>query len=145
VVPQKKKEYRVFYIDYGNTEVVPFSYLAPIEDAFLKLPHQAKECVLACIRVPQAQEEFGKEAALFFKDHVWGKSLCANVEYRDYDRSFVSLGDPANHVLLNASLVRNGLARVEKRVHPSLIPMAKKLREEEEIAKKKPSQYLAIW
>jgi len=138
----EKREYRVFYIDYGNTEVVPLSYLAPIDEAFLQLPHQAKECALACIRVPKTNEEFGREAALFFKDHVWGKSLWANVEYREQDRSYVSLGDPSSHVLVNASLVRSGLARVEKRVHQSLIPMANKLREEEELAKR---SHLNIW
>jgi len=38
----EKKEYRVFYIDYGNTELVPLSFLAPIEESFLKFPHQVK-------------------------------------------------------------------------------------------------------
>jgi staphylococcal nuclease domain-containing protein 1 len=142
VLAQDKKptEYLVFFIDYGNTDYVPLSSLRPLEGRFAALAPQAKESTLALINVPSAAKDFGEEAALCFKDLVWGKTMMANIEYQDGNLLHLSLGDPASHVHVNAELVRRGFARVKKGIDKHA--QAAKLREEEEYAKE---NHLNIW
>jgi len=135
--------FAISYVDYGNVEIVTANELRPLEPAFLRLPPQAKECYLACIRVPRLSEDFGREAASFFKELVWEKTMWGNIEYRDHDgRLFLSLGDPQSQVHVNAALVHAGFARVQNKSDKTLALQIAKLKTEEEFAKK---SHLNIW
>ena len=111
----KGNSVHVLYVDYGNSEDVPISTLKPIDKRFTTLPFQAKECFLAYIKVPSPEtDEFGREAAEYFRDLVWDKSLFAHVEYTEGNKYFLSLGELSSGVLVNAALVKAGLAQVDK-------------------------------
>lgn len=82
--PTAKSEYEVFYIDYGNQEMVPLSRLRPL-DPSVSSPAQglAMLCSLAHIRVPELEEDCGEEAAEFLSDCVANKPLLMKVEEKD--------------------------------------------------------------
>jgi len=90
--PQKTSEYTVFYVDYGNQEVVPFSSLRPLEAAGGALPvvpargdcpGLAQLCQLAHVKVPLLEEDFGVEAAQKLQELSVGRPLLLRLEQRD--------------------------------------------------------------
>jgi hypothetical protein len=104
--PTAKSEYEVFYMDYGNEEMVPLSRLRPL-DPSVSSPAQglATLCSLAHIRVPELEEDCGEEAAEFLSECVANKPLLMKVEDKDTSggkvkgkgtgpRSIVTLIDP---------------------------------------------------
>jgi staphylococcal nuclease domain-containing protein 1 len=142
-------EYQVQYVDYGNSEIVPSSRIRKLPNEFnptLKeskaLPFQAVKAVLAYLKTPPVEEEYGREAAEFLKELVWGKTMMANIERRDPEVLHLSLGDRESQVHVNAALLRAGLARVERVRGEQYREMLDKLREEESKAR---STHSGIW
>ena len=115
--------YSVFLIDLGPEEVLSRSELRPLDAQLASIPPQARECVLAFITPPRLREDYGEEAASFFRDLVWNKPLVANIEYRDGSVLYVSLGDPTTQVLINISMIGMGYALVQQRKEPHLRPV----------------------
>jgi len=135
-------EVKVFYIDYGNSETVPKSRIRKLKEEFdtKKLAPQATEARLAYVKPPALNQEYGQEAAEFFKDLVEGKTMMANVEFRDGNTIYLSLGDRDSQTYVNTAIVRAGLARVE-RVRGAKDIM-KKLKDEEDQAR---NSHSYIW
>ena len=116
-------EYRVQYVDYGNSEIISGSRIRRLATELKELPHQATEAVLAFLKTPPLEDEYGREAVEFLRDLVWGKTMMANVEKKEKLASgslrlHLSLGDRESQVLVNAALLRAGLARVASGVIP---------------------------
>jgi len=44
IIDELDKEYKIFYVDYGNTEFVPLSSLAPCNDVERLKPHRCISC-----------------------------------------------------------------------------------------------------
>lgn len=135
-------EYDVLYIDYGNTETLPASRLRVLPAEHKDLPAQAHEAQLAYVRPPPLDEDYGQDAAMLLRDLVLGKTLLANVEYRDNNKLFLSLLDKETHEFVNGALVRAGLARVENVRSRHVQPLLERLREEEDKAR---SAHSFIW
>jgi len=140
-------EYNVFYVDYGNTETVPTSRIRELKGPDAEIAPHAKRARLAYVAPPKLDDDYGHEAAEFLRDLVWGKTMMANVEYRENAKRenevlHLSLGDRESQVHVNAALVRAGLARVEKIRTRHLQPMIEKLREEEQKARQ---SHAYIW
>jgi len=139
-------EYRVQYVDYGNSEVIPGSRIRRLASELKELPHQATEAVLAFLKTPPIEEEFGRESVEFLRELVWGKTMMANIERKerpaDGGRLHLSLGDRESQVLVNAALLRAGLARVDRVRGEQYKEMLEKLREEESKARQ---GHLGIW
>jgi staphylococcal nuclease domain-containing protein 1 len=108
----------LIYADYGNADIVPGSLIRKLDPEFGLdvLPWQARQSYLAYIQTRSIDEEWGREAALAFKDLVWDKTLLATIEYRDGDRYYISLWHSDSYLYVNAELVKAGLAKVEKRL-----------------------------
>jgi staphylococcal nuclease domain-containing protein 1 len=106
--------YQIVFIDYGNASQVAKSALRPIPEQFARLAPQAHECVLAYVRPPALESDYGDDAAVAFKQLVWGKTMLANIEYRDQQKIFVTLGDPASNSLVNSAMVQAGFAFAEQ-------------------------------
>jgi len=136
-------EYDILYVDFGNAETLPASRLRSLDASFKDLPHQAQEASLAFVKTPELDEDYGQEAAIFLRDMVMGKTMVANLEYKDGSRWFLSLGDRESQVMVNAAILRAGLGRVDydkrQRHAHALI---EKLKEEEDKAKK---SHAYIW
>ncbi|GIY18549.1 RING finger protein 17 [Caerostris extrusa] len=68
----------VFYIDYGNSEIVPISRIKKIQPRFLNLPGLAKECSLADIE-PTTKNRWSKESIQTFAKFVNNKILTMQI------------------------------------------------------------------
>ncbi|GMN62202.1 hypothetical protein TIFTF001_031286 [Ficus carica] len=127
-VESPKDQFEVFYIDYGNQEVVPYSHLRPIDPSVSAAPGLAQLCNLAYIKVPDVEEDFGQEAAEYLSEHTLSsaKEFRAKVEERDASGgkvkgqgtgpiTSVTLVAVDAEISINAAMLQEGLARLEKR------------------------------
>eukprot|EP00258_Populus_trichocarpa_P022260 XP_024438279.1 ribonuclease TUDOR 1 isoform X2 [Populus trichocarpa] len=127
-VESPKDKFEVFYIDYGNQEEVPYSHLRPLDPSVSAASGLAQLCSLAYIKVPSLEEDCGPEAAQYFSDNTLNssKEFRAKVEERDTSAGkvkgqgtgpvlIVTLVAVDSEISLNASLVQEGLARIEKK------------------------------
>ncbi|KAI4383007.1 hypothetical protein MLD38_008893 [Melastoma candidum] len=120
--------FEVFYVDYGNQEVVTYDHLRPLDPAVASTTGLAQLCRLAHIKVPSLEEDFGQEAAEYLSELTLGSSqeFVLTIEERDASGGKVK-GQGTGTVLLvtlsgadsehsvNAAMVKEGLARMEKR------------------------------
>jgi len=143
-VDKNSQQVTVQYIDYGNSEKMPMSRVRQLKPEFntTKLRPQAYECFLSSVTVPDLEDDFGREAAEFFKELVWGKTITANIDSRGKDNEtlYVSLATE-NNMHVNAAMLHNGLARCSVGPYDES-ELAKTLREEE---KKARSEHAGIW
>lgn len=127
-VESPKDQFEVFYIDYGNQEVVPYSHLRPIDPSVSAAPGLAQLCNLAYIKVPDVEEDFGQEAAEYLSEATLSsaKEFLAKVEERDASGgkvkgqgtgpiTSVNLVAVDAEISINAAMLQEGLARLEKR------------------------------
>lgn len=117
-----KKEADVLYIDYGNSETVPFSRLQPLSPQLKTLEPQSKEATLSFVTLLDSSTEYGPDALNLFKDLCEGQQLVANIDARENTLLHLSLFDPKNpsasmshESSINVLLVREGLARIDMR------------------------------
>jgi staphylococcal nuclease domain-containing protein 1 len=114
----------VVYIDYGNTEKIPWAKLRPLQPQFStqKLKAQAQDAILSLIQLP-TNPEYLKDAIDYLAELTAGKELVANVDYTSPDGVLnVSILDPAISDdfgdSINAALVAEGLAMVPRKIRP---------------------------
>jgi len=95
----------VLYADYGNAETVPTSLVRKLDPEYSPqaLRWQAREASLAYVNPRNVDDEWGKEAALFFRELVWDKTLLATIEYKEGDRCVSHL---ISSLLCSRSLAR---------------------------------------
>ncbi|GAA5915362.1 uncharacterized protein JCM6883_006810 [Sporobolomyces salmoneus] len=117
-----KKEAEVIYIDYGNSETVPYSKLRPLAAQFKSLPGQARDASLSFINLLDWRTEYGQDAMDRFRELCEGQSLVANIDHSTPSQLYLSLFDPLDPASLashessiNVQLVREGLARIDRR------------------------------
>jgi len=116
-----KKQAEVLFYDYGNSETLAFDRLRPLDAKFKSLPPQAKEATLSFVQLLGNETEYGADAVDLFRQLCEGRPLVANIDKKDTSSVSLTLFD-ANVNLsqtsvdsLNVELVRNGLARIDKR------------------------------
>jgi len=103
---------------------------------------QAVECRLAYLIVSSPDDEAdGLDAATALGDAAWGKPMLARVEDRAAGVLLVTLFDD-KQVNVNESLVKEGLARVEKKPPKRAAPLVKGLYEKELVAK---TSHIGMW
>ena len=120
---REKKQAEVLYIDYGNSETVPWSRLRPLSQAQFsvqKLKPQASDAVLSLLQFP-ASPEYLADAVGFIGEQTFDRSLVANVDYLSPDGTLhVTLLDPTVSKNLeqsvNADIIREGLAMVPRKL-----------------------------
>ncbi|XP_021721217.1 ribonuclease TUDOR 2-like [Chenopodium quinoa] len=126
-VQSPKDEFEVFYIDYGNQEVLPYSRLRPLPPSVLSVPGSAQLCTLAFVKVPSLEEDYGQEAAEYLSELTLNSSreFRAMVEEKDTSGGkskgqgsgtvlLVTLVDVEASSSINAAMLKVGLARLEK-------------------------------
>jgi staphylococcal nuclease domain-containing protein 1 len=130
-------DYTVFFIDYGNTDIVKSDRLKPLDPTLSAqaISPQAVECRLAYLAVGEPTDDGdGTEAANAFGSAVWNKPMLARVEDREGGVLLVTLFDDAQQNV-NEMLVSEGLARVDKGTPRRAAPLVNGLKEKEEAAK----------
>lgn len=115
-----RKEADVVFIDYGNSETVSHSNLRPLDVRFKTLPAQAKEATLSFVKLLGTDSEYGVEAMDRFKSLVEGRTLVANIDYRDPAQKgllHLSLYEPSDSPTsissINHTLVQDGYALID--------------------------------
>ena len=136
-------KYEVFFLDYGNVDVVGKERLLPLDPTLgpAAISAQAVECRLAHLIVADPKEDAnGEEAAMALSAAAWGKAARCRVEARDRGVLHVTLLDGTRSV--NEEMVEQGLARVEKTANRKAAPLVAKLREKEDEAK---AAHRGVW
>ena len=65
--------YECFFIDFGNSEKLPASRLAPLPASAVSVPPLAQPAVLDALKVPSLEEDYGHEAAQLVADLTMGR------------------------------------------------------------------------
>jgi len=115
----------VVYVDYGNSEVQPWSALRPLDAAKFGVPRlrpQAVDAALSFLQFPPSPEYLA-DAVSFLNDIVLERELVANIDFtdaRDNNMLWVTLMDPkaALGQSINAEVAAEGLAMVPKKLRP---------------------------
>ncbi|KZF22963.1 hypothetical protein L228DRAFT_210766 [Xylona heveae TC161] len=121
---RENQQAEVVYIDYGNSELVPWSRLRPLtQPQFLpsKLRPQAQDAVLSFLQFPLTSPEYLADAVAGVSAAVSGAQLVANVDHQDQDGTLhVTLFDPKSSASLeqslNADFIADGLAMVPRKL-----------------------------
>ncbi|EFE44555.1 hypothetical protein TRV_00663 [Trichophyton verrucosum HKI 0517] len=113
----------VVYIDYGNSERVPWSRLRPLAPQFSqqKLKPQAVDAAMSFLQFPTSPE-YLKDAIHFLASQTVDRELVANVDHTADGVLYVTLLDASASQNLeqsiNAEVVREGLAMVPRKLKP---------------------------
>ena len=135
-------EYRVFFLDYGNHDLLAADKLRALPAELAKLPALAQHATLAGVSAPKG-EDYKEAAALAFHDLVWGQELSAKVELTDFNKILhLTLLHESSPVSINKQLLRDGNARVAQRPAPKLKELIGELKEHQEFAK---ANHYNIW
>lgn len=130
----------IFYIDYGNREVVSFTRLATLPAGTEVEPPYASEYVLCCVKFPSDPDDRSDAVAAFSADTL-NRKLLLNVEIRGPPPA-VTLLDPNTNVDIAKNLIREGLVLMEGVREPRLAAVVAEYRQAQEHAK---SSRLNLW
>ncbi|KAL2861249.1 putative transcription factor (Snd1/p100) [Aspergillus lucknowensis] len=120
---REKQQAEVVYIDYGNSEVLPWSRLRPLSQpqfSAQKLRPQAVDAALSILQFP-ASPDYLQDAVSFLEEQTFNRELVANVDFVSAEGTLhVTLLDPSESKNLdqsiNAEIVREGLAMVPRKL-----------------------------
>lgn len=120
---REAKQADVLYIDYGNSERIPWSRLRVLNQpqfSVQKLRPQASDAVLSFLQLPVAPDYLA-DSVHFIADQTFDRQLVANVDYVSPENTLhVTLLDPSASSNLeqsiNSEVVREGLAMVPKKL-----------------------------
>lgn len=141
VIKVEKNQATIKYIDYGNTETVPFTRLAFLPPAFTSDSAFAQEYVLAWAVLPPDEED-KIEAYKTFAQDVLNRTLNLNVEFVNNGLSNATLFDPTSKADIGKGLVQDGFILVEKRPGRRFAKIVNEYKEAEQAARK---SHIGIW
>jgi len=108
--------WEIRYVDYGNKEIVKSDRIRPLPREYLDLIAPQGHCgKLWYTKAPKFSSDFGQDSAAYFKELVWGKQLTAQIVYQSKDGVNHLLVRDENRNLINAELLENGLALLQKK------------------------------
>ncbi|XP_068621678.1 staphylococcal nuclease domain-containing protein 1 [Battus philenor] len=136
----ENKNAHVFYIDYGNREVLSFSRLAPLPPGSEVEPPFVSEYILSCIKFPTDADD-RMEAVRAFSMDTLNKKLLLNVESRGVPPA-VTLVDMATSADIGKNLIKEGLVLMEYTREHRLAGLISEYRAAQELAK---SSRLNLW
>jgi staphylococcal nuclease domain-containing protein 1 len=146
------KEAEIVFVDYGNSEKVPWARLRPLNQPQFspqKLKPQAVDAVLSLLQLP-TQKDYLDEAIAYINDVTGNKELVANVDFTAPEGTLhVTLYDQHTSENLtdsiNAEIVRAGNAMVPTKLkgwERGYGDVLKTLREKQDLAKQ---ERLGMW
>ncbi|CAH0716552.1 unnamed protein product, partial [Brenthis ino] len=134
------KQIQIFYIDYGNREVVNQSRLAQLPAGTETEPPYVMEYALVCVKFSSDPDD-RLEAVRAFSMDTLNKKLLLNVEIRGSPPA-VTLLDPSTNTDIGKNLIKEGLVLMENTREHRLSALAGEYRAAQEHAK---SSRLNLW
>nr|QBI71281.1 ebna2 binding protein P100 [Thermobia domestica] len=131
----------VYYIDYGNREVVESSKCGTLPAGFATEKPYAHEYGLACVQLHN-DPEYKQDAIRGFMSDVNNRTLQLNVEYRAGGVPYASLRDSETKEDIAQNLIKDGLLLVENRREKRLQKLIEEYKAAQETAKK---NHAGIW
>ncbi|OJD19353.1 hypothetical protein AJ78_00715 [Emergomyces pasteurianus Ep9510] len=121
---REAKKADVVYIDYGNSETVPWTRLRPLSQPQFSVQTvrpQATDAVLSFLQFP-VSPEYLRDAVGYLGERAFDRQLVANVDYTGPDGTLhITLLDPSESKSLeesiNADVIREGLAMVPRKLN----------------------------
>lgn len=118
-------EAEVVYVDYGNSEKIPWSRLRPLSQpqfSTQSLRPQAVDALLSLLQFP-TNKDYLADAVSFINDITMGRELVANVDYTAPEGTlYVTLYDPKTSEKLtdslNSEIIAEGHAMVPTKLKP---------------------------
>ncbi|KAK6336177.1 hypothetical protein TWF696_001740 [Orbilia brochopaga] len=121
-VDREGKKADVLYIDYGNSETVPFSSLRPLTQAQFsttKLKPQAVDAYLSFCQFP-GSDMYSRDAVGYLMTLTGNKELVGNVDYTDKDGTlYLTLFQKASQSAdenINKSMIEEGMCMVPRKL-----------------------------
>jgi staphylococcal nuclease domain-containing protein 1 len=135
---------RVFFLDFGNHDVLEPASFRELPAAAQTLPGLSKPALLAGLRAPTKTSDHFESAAITFNDAAFDRTMSAKVECVDKaGKMHVTLTDPEEPThSVNQQLLRGGWVRLLERPEYKLKPYVEALRDDEEYAK---NTRLNVW
>nr|QBI71279.1 ebna2 binding protein P100 [Nicoletia phytophila] len=131
----------VYYVDYGNREVVESGRCAALPAGFASDKAFAHEYGLACVNLHK-DPDYKEEAVRCFMQDVSNRTLLLNVEYQVSGVPHVTLVDSENNEDIGQNLVRDGLLLIDNRREKRLQKLLSEYKTAQDSAKK---NHLGIW
>lgn len=113
---KKRDHYNVFFIDYGNCDLISYQNLRKISKKLFQFEPQTKKGYLAYVRSCGLDDVCGERSNKYFGEKVWEQKLVAKTVFKDRDYNYVMLYprgkvDTANSI--NYKMIRKGYAKVD--------------------------------
>jgi staphylococcal nuclease domain-containing protein 1 len=119
-VDREAKKADVTYLDYGNSETIPWTRLRPLSQpqfSTQKVKAQAVDAVLSHLQFPTTAH-YLEDAVSFISQQTDGRQLVANVDFISEGTLYLTLMGPDSSLeqSINAEVIREGLAMVPRKL-----------------------------
>jgi len=136
-------QWRAFFLDYGNRELLELSALRVLDDDLVRIPPLAHAGTLSAIKGPGEASDYYDNAGLAFSNLTWDKELKGHIDLVEGGKLHFTLFDEDDEsTSINQKLLLAGWVRVAKRPPRRLVKLADQLREVEDQAKQ---AHRGIW
>jgi staphylococcal nuclease domain-containing protein 1 len=121
-VDREGKKADVTYLDYGNSETIPWTRLRPLSQPQFStqtLKPQAVDAVLSYLQFPTTAH-YLEDAVGYMSQQTDGRQLVANVDFISDGTLYITLMGPDSNLeqSINAEVIREGLAMVPRKLKP---------------------------
>ncbi|KAK6343036.1 hypothetical protein TWF718_008413 [Orbilia javanica] len=123
-VDRESKKADVLYVDYGNSETVPFTSLRPLTQpqfSVTKLKAQAVDAVLSFCQFP-GSEMYINDAKHYLLEITGNQQLVGNVDFTEKDGTMsltlFKSGSKSADDNINSAMIEEGMCMVPKKLKP---------------------------